>query len=1348
MKFNNCGNRVYRSIIITVSALLFASFTAFATSMEVSGTVEGGQWDSDTVRVIGDIVLSSDSVLSIEPGVRVEFTGAYSFTVNGELRAVGTFDDPIIYTAQQPDDDDLRWKGIRLINAARDCQFTFCIIEHGWARGEWPLNCGGGLYLEGSSPLVSRCTIINNRADGEGGGVYGWFTTSTFQNNVIAQNHTDRFGGGIFLAYSSPNLLNQTIAHNFAGGWGGGIYVGSQAAPVIKNCILVYNEEDEELPETRLDPADDYSLNLGRARSSRATVSFCLINAGGDDPFAGAGNIIDVPGFLNVDTEPFDYHLRLDSPCIDAGDPLMNPRQEPDVLVNRINMGAYGGTEEAALSKPVIFNRLSDELNRPLDFGNVRVNEQSAQDVTIENHGHYRLIIEDLVFSLPSKFSSDSTENDNGDLVPRWAVAPIEPGENLKFSILFEPTDLRDYDETVEIRSNDDAHSPEIGLTGTGIDPRASFYEDTTITARDLEFGSNQIGEVHHRSLYVHNLGETNLRVTSVAFQANSEFDYGFFDDTTEVGSLTVTPGDSGHVRFSFAPSRPEPYDEPAAIRTNDLSMQVTLKGRGVGAKMAIETDTLFLGYVYFNGDQAVDTVWVYNYGDSALTVDQITFNDTVGAFSADLPQESIAQLDSGFIKVYFDPPDPNQDFESVMTIGSNYPIDHNIELSGRGMAEPGNYMFGHVSGVWSWSANSTAYIILDSVYVPAHNRLKIEAGARVLFEPGASFQADGEVRCAGTETDSIYFIPRDQSGTDDARWLGIELNRDDVSRLSYCVINNSIKGISIREASPLVEFCTISDNGLSTNDPEVGDGGGVYLENSGAHLASCLISANSARYGGGVFVLNSVPVITNCEIRHNRATVGGGIYLRFQAGAHIQSNLIHDNLAQQGGDGIAVLQHSSPYIVNNTITDNGRQGIYSAIRSIPALVNNIIWDNDTSIVLGDNGNALVSYCDIQDGFIGTENLDENPQFVGTGALEYYLSDGSPLIDRGNPEDNHRDWSLPPAKGTDRNDIGAYGGSLSGSWQKPVVNLTVIQNPAFPQWLDVYVTAFDTLNNPVCSAELNGREASVNLTELDPMNYHGSYEFDAEGSIFIVTESEVNGQTVQVGRTFELILINPNRVNSIRLSDGILTVPEDALNRQTPLLGQIIPDPIKPTDDLLFLTQLHSFSSNNARLNEEAEITFKIGTAALGSEDLNRLGVYRKSESGWQRLEGGFHDGKVSGKTLKFGEFAVAWDGSGVPVQERPLPESADLTRAFPNPFNQTVSVEYNLTGDGQVNLSIFDLSGRLVTDLNVGYKTAGSHISIWDGRSSTGAVMPSGVYFMRLETAEAEQSIKLMLVR
>ena len=62
--------------------------------------------------------------------------------------------------------------------------------------------------------------------------------------------------------------------------------------------------------------------------------------------FSGEGNMDADPLFL----ADGDYHLGPDSPCIDAGDPTDDPGPEPTPHGDRINLGAYGGTIQAACS--------------------------------------------------------------------------------------------------------------------------------------------------------------------------------------------------------------------------------------------------------------------------------------------------------------------------------------------------------------------------------------------------------------------------------------------------------------------------------------------------------------------------------------------------------------------------------------------------------------------------------------------------------------------------------------------------------------------------------------------------------------------------------------------------------------------------------------------------------------------------------------------------------------------------------------------------------------------------------------------------------------------------------------
>lgn len=77
------------------------------------------------------------------------------------------------------------------------------------------------------------------------------------------------------------------------------------------------------------------------------------------------------------------------------------------------------------------------------------------------------------------------------------------------------------------------------------------------------------------------------------------------------------------------------------------------------------------------------------------------------------------------------------------------------------------------------------------------------------------------------------------------------------------------------------------------------------------------------------------------------------------------------------------------------------------------------------------------------------------------------------------------------------------------------------------------------------------------------------------------------------------------------------------------------------------------------------------------------------------------------------------------------LPGEFGLVKAFPNPFNDGVSIQYALPADETVKLNIFDMSGRFVANLHDGSQTAGYHTVSW--RPSTAS---AGVYLVRLEAA------------
>ncbi len=89
------------------------------------------------------------------------------------------------------------------------------------------------------------------------------------------------------------------------------------------------------------------------------------------------------------------------------------------------------------------------------------------------------------------------------------------------------------------------------------------------------------------------------------------------------------------------------------------------------------------------------------------------------------------------------------------------------------------------------------------------------------------------------------------------------------------------------------------------------------------------------------------------------------------------------------------------------------------------------------------------------------------------------------------------------------------------------------------------------------------------------------------------------------------------------------------------------------------------------------------------------------------------------------------------------LPSDVTLSGCFPNPFNGTTLIGFDLPTKGDVTLAAFNLSGQEVTRLHQGWIQAGHHETNWQASE-----LPAGMYIIRLETAGKVQSMKVMLIK
>jgi hypothetical protein len=218
---------------------------------------------------------------------------------------------------------------------------------------------GAGICCFGYSALIEYNEIINNicmadlEVGGGGGGIFYWGKgTPIIRYNLIAFNQVKNpfiskgFGGGIFYVCDSAvaQIYNNTISNNYAGEGGGGIYNWTFfPGTKIFNNIVAFNSEGIRT---------EYSFNIlfrpilayndvwgningnfnGFSQEIGDTTWGFNLNGVPCDSFY---NIIRNPLF--VDTANFDFHLLINSPCIDAGDP--SSPLDPDTTI--ADMGAF-----------------------------------------------------------------------------------------------------------------------------------------------------------------------------------------------------------------------------------------------------------------------------------------------------------------------------------------------------------------------------------------------------------------------------------------------------------------------------------------------------------------------------------------------------------------------------------------------------------------------------------------------------------------------------------------------------------------------------------------------------------------------------------------------------------------------------------------------------------------------------------------------------------------------------------------------------------------------------------------------------------------------------------------------
>lgn len=316
--------------------------------------------------------------------------------------------------------------------------------------------------------------------------------------------------------------------------------------------------------------------------------------------------------------------------------------------------------------------------------------------------------------------------------------------------------------------------------------------------------------------------------------------------------------------------------------------------------------------------------------------------------------------------------------------------------------------------------------------------------------------------------------------------------------------------------------------------------------------------------------------------------------------------------------------------------------------------------------------------------------------------------------------------------------------------------------------------AFRSLDNGDTWESISAGLPSLDIGEVAVDDLGVLYAIPHLGAIYRSSDSGDTWEEVQnsgLGNPFvPSLVINPNDVVFSGTDEGVVRSFDEGDTWEfanTGLDNLIVESMAVSRDDVLFAgTHLGIYRSFNDGDNWEA-----VHDSTLGDHNIRSLvtnptfalfagthdaGVFLSLDHGttWSTLNDGLDnldvhalaiapDGSLLAGTIGGGVFKrdASTDVSNETIEG--LPKEFTLEENYPNPFNPTTRIRYALPVQSQVNLSVYDITGRLITVLVNAQQAAGQYEVSFDA-----ATLSSGVYFYRLEAGAFSEMQQMVLLR
>ncbi|MEL1236735.1 MAG: FlgD immunoglobulin-like domain containing protein, partial [Candidatus Neomarinimicrobiota bacterium] len=84
----------------------------------------------------------------------------------------------------------------------------------------------------------------------------------------------------------------------------------------------------------------------------------------------------------------------------------------------------------------------------------------------------------------------------------------------------------------------------------------------------------------------------------------------------------------------------------------------------------------------------------------------------------------------------------------------------------------------------------------------------------------------------------------------------------------------------------------------------------------------------------------------------------------------------------------------------------------------------------------------------------------------------------------------------------------------------------------------------------------------------------------------------------------------------------------------------------------------------------------------------------------------------------------------------------------YPNPFNPITTIQYELPNHSDVKVTLFDITGRAIKEIDFGEMVPGRYAYVWDGTNEVGNLVSTGIYFFQINAGSNTDIKKMLLLK